>query len=507
MIKILKASIWLANAAQKSIKFLYGFMIFSILICCVLFTDIGYGRDFHNNYLPTLILIPFGIIFIFGILTCLEKENFSSKYIVYIALVLFAIQAYSTWNYYFYTDWDSSILTMFANAFAHGEDVSGLSWYFSRYPNNIFLGIIFAGIEKIVHCMGLHSLEYFSLIVFQCAIVSITGILLFKIIIGLLDNEILAYLGYILYILIVGLSPWVSIPYSDTIGLFFPTMIYYLYINRNNCKNSLVLWIKIAIFTWIGYKIKPQIVILFIGIVLIEILSFVKEKIVYKKTIIGIVLGIIIAEFGVNTLINKIPLTMDENQSFGMEHYFMMGMNPDSMGVYSEEDVQFSGSFLSKDLRKEADLREAFMRIDQMGVTGCVKQEIRKTLTNYNDGTFCWGGEGTFFVTVFDEKHLPGNSLLRGLYYTGAYADIGRYYSVWSNFEQMLWVTILVMNVASIFAQKASSVNVLMLGIIGLTIFELLFEARARYLFSYIPLYIVISIYGIGGIKEKKLLI
>ena len=198
---------------------------------------------------------------------------------------------------------------------------------------------------------------------------------------------------------------------------------------------------------------------------------------------------------------------MDENQSFGIEHYFMMGMNPDSMGVYSEEDVQFSGSFLSKDLRKEADLREAFMRIDQMGVTGCVKQEIRKTLTNYNDGTFCWGGEGTFFVTVFDEKHLPGNSLLRGLYYTGAYADIGRYYSVWSNFEQMLWVTILVMNVVSIFAQKASSVNVLMLGIIGLMIFELLFEARARYLFSYIPLYIVISIYGIGGIKEKKLLI
>ena len=31
--------------------------------------------------------------------------------------------------------------------------------------------------------------------------------------------------------------------------------------------------------------------------------------------------------------------------------------------------------------------------------------------------------------------------------------------------------------------KKANSVNVLMLGIVGLTIFELLFEARARYLF------------------------
>ena len=115
------------------------------------------------------------------------------------------------------------------------------------------------------------------------------------------------------------------------------------------------------------------------------------------------------------------------------------------------------------------------------------------------------GGEGTFFVSVFDEKQLPGNNLLRGLYYTRDYADIGRYYSVWSNFEQMLWMTILVMNVVSICAKKANSVNVLMLGIVGLTIFELLFEARARYLFSYIPLYIVISIYGIGVIREKKI--
>ena len=77
-IKMLNVNIWLANAAQKSIKLLYGFMILSILICCVLFVDIGYGRDIHNNYLPTLILIPFGMIFMFGILTCLESWVFSS---------------------------------------------------------------------------------------------------------------------------------------------------------------------------------------------------------------------------------------------------------------------------------------------------------------------------------------------------------------------------------------------------------------------------------------------
>ena len=82
---------------------------------------------------------------------------------------------------------------------------------------------------------------------------------------------------------------------------------------------------------------------------------------------------------------------------------FMMGMNPDVMGVYSEEDVQFSSSFFIKRTTQKADLREAFMRINQMGVTGCVKQEIRKTLTNYNDGTFCWGRN--LLCNRFDEKN------------------------------------------------------------------------------------------------------
>lgn len=500
--KISKLNIWSNIITQKNIQISYALMMLSIIMCCTLFNNIGYAKDLHWNNLPIAVLIPFGLAFIFGMLFFLEKNTVSSKQLVYISLILFVIQVYSAWNYYFYTDWDSSLLTTFANSLAHGEDVSWMSWYFSRYPNNILLSIIFFIIEKITHYVGLHSYEHFSLIIVQCAIVSITGILMFKII-KKLTNEKYAYLGYILYTLIIGLSPWVSIPYSDSFALFFPTIIYYLYINRNNSKNCLIVWTHIAILAWIGYKIKPQVFILFIGIILKEVLSFIRNKKICKKAIMGVLLGIIIAELGVNVLIKTVPLTIDDNQSFGIEHFFMMGLNPDYMGIYSEEDVQFSASFTSRETRREADLTEAFIRIKQMGIIGCVKQGIRKTLTNYNDGTFCWGGEGIFFANVLDEKQLPGSNLLRGLYYTGNYADVGRYYLIWSNFEQMLWVTILLMNFISIFSQKANSVNTLMLGIIGLTIFELLFEARARYLFTYVPLYIIVAIYGIDVIRQK----
>lgn len=43
-----------------------------------------------------------------------------------------------------------------------------------------------------------------------------------------------------------------------------------------------------------------------------------------------------------------------------------------------------------------------------------------------------------------------------------------------------------------------------MLAIIGLTIFELIFEARARYLYTYVPLYIILAAAGVQKIVEKK---
>lgn len=495
----------IADSAYRCIKYLYIIMILSIIISCVFFANIRFGRDtFCEAYLPALILIPMGIVFIFGSITLLEKCSCQRKYLKYISLIVFILQIYSIWNYYFYTDWDSSVLISFASALVHKEDISWMPEYFSKYPNNLFLGLVFYNIEEITHDIGLHSMEYFSIILFQCIIVTITGVLIFKILNQLLNKIILAYLGYILYIALIGISPWVSIPYSDSIGVLFPTLIYYLYINCKNTSKKDIVWLMIAVLSIIGYKIKPQIFIVFIAIFINEILLFIKTKRIHLKSVIGVILGIVLAELFTCFYISRAPIVLNENQSFGIQHYFMMGMNPDSMGVYSEDDVQFSASFSNIKERNTADMIRAAERIKQMGTFGVLKQCIRKTLTNYYDGTFCWAGEGDFFKNVLEEKKLPGCKLLRGLYYTRNYSDVGKYYSVWSNFEQMLWLTIILLNFISAFAPKDMSTNVLMLGIIGLTLFELLFEARARYLFTYVPLYVILAIYGINFINKKR---
>lgn len=152
----------------KCINYIYGLMILAIIVTWICFTHIGFGgNSYYRNYLPAWILIPFGIIFIFGVLAFLERYSASGKYLKYISLMFFILQIYSTWNYYFYTDWDSSTLTMFADTLAHKEDISWMTGYFSRYPNNIFLAYIFSIIEKCVHNIGLHSMDISQLFLFN----------------------------------------------------------------------------------------------------------------------------------------------------------------------------------------------------------------------------------------------------------------------------------------------------------------------------------------------------
>lgn len=67
----------------------------------------------------------------------------------------------------------------------------------------------------------------------------------------------------------------------------------------------------------------------------------------------------------------------------------------------------------------------------------------------------------------------------------------------------MIWLTIVSLNIFSGRKLPNNSICVIMLSILGLTLFELLFEARARYLFTYAPLYIILAIYGFQNIILK----
>lgn len=51
--------------------------------------------------------------------------------------------------------------------------------------------------------------------------------------------------------------------------------------------------------------------------------------------------------------------------------------------------------------------------------------------------------------------------------------------------------------------QKNKYVSVIMLSLIGITVFEALFEVRARYLFIYVPFYCMVAAMGVDAVWKK----
>ena len=179
-------------------------------------------------------------------------------------------------------------------------------------------------------------------------------------------------------------------------------------------------------------------------------------------------------------------------------HYLMMGLNSSNHGIYLYDDYIFSQSFETNAERDRADLEEAKNRIVAYGPAGFLDHLNQKQLINYTDGTFAWTKEGNFFLEEAEWAQNRVSDLVRSFI-----RPDGANYNLFKIFKQFIWVTLLFFLLFAPACSRDGSgiagnklIFTMMLSIIGLTIFELLFEARARYLFTYAPIYVILGVWG-----------
>ena len=135
-------------------------------------------------------------------------------------------------------------------------------------------------------------------------------------------------------------------------------------------------------------------------------------------------------------------------------------------------------------------------------LAGLTKFLAKKAMTNFGNGTYAWGVEGVFYYEIPEEKIPTVSPFLRSCFYS-----YGENYPTFATFQQYLWLIILMGNFGIIFIiqdkKMRSDMAVPVLALIGLTMFEMIFEARARYLFNYSPLFILTAAIGWYAIFKK----
>ncbi|MBR2682851.1 MAG: hypothetical protein IKE22_06260, partial [Atopobiaceae bacterium] len=337
--------------------------------------------------------------------------------ILALSLALFLLQLVMLRAAGFYTGWDVGILTTSIH------DVSEFVDYFSIYPNQLFIEGVFRHIAALGERFGIVD-SYRALV--MCGMLNVTlATMLAAFCARSISDVPTGYATFFLMSFLWGLSPWVLVPYTDTYGILWPAAVlfFYLCVDRLEVKTAGMVFCSV-----IGYHIKPTIIFVIASIVFIELCHAVLEyssgavanapssaehlasrssepKVTTGRAKIPVhqllfcAVSIALALWTSTNIVNRVSqwdVELNPNRAYSVTHYLMMGVN-DHGGVWSQEDLDISDSYDTVAERKAGNIAEWRRRLRELGAGGIVNLLMKKTLSNYADGSFSWAIEGGFF--------------------------------------------------------------------------------------------------------------
>ena len=429
-----------------------------------------------------------------------------------LSALLFAAQVFITYHAYFFSVWDARYVLEGARAFAYDMPEAISVDYFSMYPNNLTLAGIYGGLLRLPMCLGAELGEergLLLLILVQCALNTACGLLLWSLtrrVAAAFSDGVTAaqaaLVALIAYAVLIGLSPWFLVPYSDSSALIFPVLLLWLYERlRGRLPSALLLG---ALGT-LAFMIKPQASIPLIAIALCELAALIVRR-SKRSAVFLILMGsafLLVVLPAQSVMERQIGIELDSDRAMNPAHYVNMGLNAEHDGAFNMPDLDAVLAVPAKE-RTAWCLRTAWARVKEYGVPGMAEHLLRKALVNFADGGFAWGIDfARNDLPVKDERLTPW---VRSVVYSD-----GTRYPALHALEQAVWLLLLVLcpfgafGLRRLCAEQESPVPAAMLlSVIGIIAFNMLFEAKARYVFVMVPVMIAVSAAGLCALRGRK---
>lgn len=438
-------------------------------------------------------------------------RNHEQVLLTVILLSLLIWQLYSCYGGYFQSGWDVRTIRTATKALIEHDYGAIDSSYFSWHTNNLFILWVYKIIGIYSIRLGFDNWE-FAIVAFHCVLDVLCMLLVYLVTRMATRNIKIAWFSLIISILLVGISPWFIVAYSDATGFIFPTLILFIYLmikRTQNAKLKGFLYLELGILSTAGFYLKPQIFIMFIAIICAEFLEWVKN--LTKPNVLLTTARMALISVGAVSvivfynliIIPGVHIQVNPDTTKGWQHYFFMGLNANTDGVYDSDDVAFTFSFATNEERNKADIDAAFNRIKALGPASLFRHICRKQLVNYGDGTFAWNvegwGDGTNSFDIYPEWAY---NRMSGIIRSFINPD-GEHNDFFDSSKQLIWVMIVFFQLyiwisfRGIYKDDENTLMTMLISIIGLNIYVLVFEARARYLFCYAPIYVILATYGV----------
>lgn len=423
----------------------------------------------------------------------------------------------------FYGGWDCGMVANSARWVYEGGDM-GYEDYYTVYTNNVPITWLLYKLYSVSASASWYPYNpEFIWIQYQCVMFSVAVFAAVAFVLATFRRIAPAGLTLLIGCVVLGLSPWKVIPYTDASTVAWPILVLCLYALYRNMENAAryLLWLAMVIIGCFGGTMKAPCYVALIAVVLTEGFWLLPERISLRKKAIrlGICAGLVLGGFLLNSLF--------KNQMYETLHYeydydtamtwttcFYVGLNEDTTGASSADGLELVRSYEGqpRSVRDEAERALIWERLEEKGLKGLLDFWLRKQVMNFNDGTFSWYQEGFFNAWEYsDLTDSTWKEPLRSFYW-----EDGENYLEFTTWSQGIWIFILIgifmeMGAILIYAvqcvfgrhgedavwQRQFGIRVAaMVYFLGLFLFVMLFEGRARYLFNGIAALAAIAAFG-----------
>ena len=492
-------------------------LVFLPILFCVIF--IGYNMNYNDAFKPKVVLGTWtmsaialvGVILFITASFFIKEKQFrkTENRIINVIIVTYFVMGYFincmvAREIAFCLPWDIMVVQGHAADFAKGIPM-GYEYYYSMYPNNVPITYLLGRFYRV----AMNHQEYqvtpaYIYMQLNCLFYSLAGI--FSCLsVKKLTRRVLPVVAIIFtYTILVWGSGWKIAPYTDSFAIVFPIVSVYLYLcametEENKAWKRGIFVLSSLLISVIGGFVKPNLYIVTIALIIMEGLHFIISiKKYWKMFLIDLsflALLFVGTEIELKCMMQEIQLVYNPEISYDYNHYLMMGLNEETTGGYNSEDVGMIGQYqTSKQERIRAERQIIVERLKEKGFIGTIYFYLRKLTMTFNEGTFGWSCE-VWPIDYYPEE-LASNTrvtdLLREIYWFGKYSEI------YDTICQIVWLfAILGIPGVVLLRKKDEPVTFLCTCLLGIVLYQMLFEARARYLFSFLPILLFIAACGL----------
>lgn len=409
--------------------------------------------------------------------------------------------------------WDARVIISLSRQLQAGGPLSSWAYhYLSMYPNNMPL----LAIDRVAAAVGARlGVMPDSLLIGLNAVALLASIWFVHLLVRRCAGPVAAALAAVLVTVFVGLSPWMAVPYTDIFGMPFTIgaigFASLAWFGRGLWR--WLAWAAAVLSAAVAYVIKTTPVVLIVAGVLVILLGLLPSRegtgprppagMVIRRVarvtavagltalvFVGAVAGITtIAWHGTKAHLGRVHTSASAPAIWWIANgmievpaktYISYGGYSRTMvkaidGRTQPEMTAYSRQFIAD-------------RWAERGLPGMVEFYASKAVWNWGDGTFTAWGEGGDAQKHPYAEGAVSDALME---FTGYHSP---YYETRASITEGVWAAVVLLaGIGLLRARFRRDLLLLALSTLGIGLFVLAFQGRARYLLTFVPVVIALS--------------